>query len=155
MPEDLAIYFKGAWQFEREIIFSTSGLPYATARGEAVFTASPGEENALHYKEQGKVTLTNDIRATAFYRSYLYAFNADGLDVFFQDELTQNFSIYQSYILERPHQRLVAKEQHLCNKDIYEGNYLFKDAFSFLHTTLINGPQKDFFITTHFNKHKS
>jgi len=152
MSEDLVSYFKGSWQFEREILFSGTGQPYAAAKGEAVFTADPDNVQALHYKEQGKVTLANDTRATSFYRSYLYVFNAGGLDVFFQDELTQNFSLYQRYTYESLNRRLIATDKHLCNKDVYEGNYVLKAAAHFLHTTLIKGPHKDYFITTHFEK---
>lgn len=151
MFEDLAIYFKGSWKFEREIIFSDSRQHYAQAKGEAAFTPSL-DINELNYKEEGKVTLAHDTKATSFFRSYRYVFNVDGLDIFFQDELTQNFNLYQSYMYEKQSHSLIAKDKHLCNKDVYEGNFLLNDLKHFIHTTLIKGPHKDYFITTHFNK---
>jgi len=152
MTEDLATYFKGTWKFEREIIFSGSGQHYAHAAGEAAFTPSLEEANELKYKEAGKVTIAQDTKASAFFRNYRYVFSTEGLDIFFQDELTQNFNLYQSYTYEKQSHSLIATDKHFCNKDVYEGNFLLNDPKHFIHTTLIKGPHKDYFITTHFNK---
>jgi hypothetical protein len=152
MFENLETYFKGIWQFEREIIFSDSGRQYAKATGEATFGQSKVIESELNYREDGKVIVEKAEKATSFFRSYRYVFYTGHLDIFFQDELTQNFNLYQSYIYEKKSQSLIAKDKHLCNKDIYEGRFLLNDTNHFIHTTLIKGPHKDYFITTHFNR---
>ncbi|KAA5536343.1 hypothetical protein F0919_01360 [Taibaiella lutea] len=152
MFESLELYFKGIWQFEREIIFSDSSRQYAKANGEATFEQLTIVGNELNYRENGKVFLENAGRGTSFFRAYKYVVTDDGLDIYFQDELTQNFNIYQSYIYQSGSHSLIARDKHLCNKDIYEGRFLLNDASHFVHTTLIKGPHKDYFITTHFNK---
>lgn len=152
MLEDLEVYFKGTWQFDRTIIFSDSGKQYAKAKGEAIFEQSATVKNELNYRENGKVIVGDSEKGTSFFRRYRYVFHSGNLDIFFQDELTQNFNLYQSYAYEAQIHSLIAKDKHLCNKDIYEGRFLLDDTGHFIHTTLIKGPQKDYFITTHFNR---
>jgi hypothetical protein len=152
MLENLEAYFKGAWQFEREIIFSDSGMQYARAKGEATFEKSAIIESELTYRENGKIVMRDAGKETTFFRSYRYVFHTGYLDIFFHDELTQNFSLYQSYTFEKQSHSLIAKDKHLCNKDVYEGKFLLNNAHHFIHTTLIKGPHKDYLITTHFNR---
>lgn len=151
MP-DLITYFKGDWEFEREIILSATNQHYAKAKGEAAFEMPVLNETTLQYKESGKMTIGNATQQTSFFRTYKYVVTNDGLDIYFQDELTQNFNIYQRYIYQSESHSLIARDKHLCNKDIYEGRFLLNDASHFVHTTLIKGPHKDYFITTHFSK---
>ena len=89
MKGDLIHYFFGKWEFEREIIFSETKEHYAKARGEAEFDFILSTANELKYEEKGKVILGNAIQHTTFFRYYRYVFSQDGLDIYFQDELTQ------------------------------------------------------------------
>lgn len=151
MP-DLLTYFKGSWEFEREIILSATNQHYAKAKGKAAFEQPVLDEKTLQYKESGKMTIDSTAQQTSFFRTYRYAITDAGLDIYFQDELTQNFDIYQRYSYESESHALIAKDKHLCNQDIYEGRFLLHDTSCFVHTTWIKGPHKDYFITTHFNR---
>jgi hypothetical protein len=47
---------------------------------------------------------------------------------------------------------LLPKEVHVCNKDLYQGDFNLIGTEHFVHTSVVKGPQKDYRIITHFNK---
>jgi aminopeptidase-like protein len=149
MHRDLVNYFNGKWTFEREIVLSGAQKKYATATGNARF--EQGEGN-MQYEETGKVFIVEAQQQSSFFRNYRYVFTEDGLDIYFNDSLTQNFNLYQHYIYNKESNTLAAKEIHVCNKDLYEGGFRLLNESHYVHTSVIKGPQKDFFITTHYHK---
>lgn len=149
MHPDLVNYFNGKWTFEREIIISDTPKVYATASGTAIFEPIA---NALEYEETGKVFMLEAQQRSSFFRNYRYVFTEEGLDVYFHDNLTQNFNLYQNYIYHPAADTLVAKEIHVCNKDLYEGGFQLLNDRYYIHTSIIKGPHKDFFITTNYQK---
>ena len=151
MIQDLSTYFKGDWKFERKIQFAGSMALYAQANGDAILEKGE-EENVLQYHEKGILKMAETQHQHPFFRKYKYNITAEGLDIFFNDELTRNFNLYQQYILETATNKLVPKEIHVCNKDLYEGDFSFTDAAHFIHTSVITGPLKNYIITSEYSK---
>ncbi len=151
MIQDLLEYFKGVWAFERVILFTDSETLYANATGSAILEIKD-TIRTLQYHEKGKLLITGTQHQQPFFRNYKYVFTNDGLDVYFDDTLTQNFNLYQQYVFQKESQKLLPKEVHVCNKDLYQGDFNLIGAEHFVHTSVVKGPHKDYRIITHFNK---
>lgn len=151
LQPDLYEYFKGTWTFEREIEIGENKLHYAAATGKCVFSDFPETATALLYEESGKIKMVQTMNEASFFRNFKYQITDAGLDIYFHDLLTQKFGLYQHYIQEGNHE-LIAKEIHVCSKDLYNGHFLLESDNRFMHTTRIDGPAKDYFIETIFTK---
>ena len=87
--KDLCNYFKGSWQIHREIFISNSQIPYAEANGEVLLETRNNSDNYLFYQESGKLNIIEDNSEISFFRNYQYLFTEMGLDIYFDDLLTQ------------------------------------------------------------------
>lgn len=148
--KDLCNYFKGSWQIHREIFISNSQIPYAEANGEVLLETRNNRDNYLFYQESGKLNIIEDNSEISFFRNYQYLFTEMGLDIYFDDLLTQKFYLYQQYFQKGS--QLFTQEKHVCNKDCYDGRFEFLDDYNFTHWTSINGPNKNYTIITEFTK---
>jgi hypothetical protein len=144
-------YFKGNWKLEREMLIPETKEVYATAKGDARFDPTEAAA-ALLYGESGKLQMRDAQQQFPFFRHYRYMFTATGLDIYFQDELTQTFGLYQRYIFQPEQHRLRAEEVHVCNKDLYEGGFELAGANHFIHSSVVKGPKKDYVIVTHYTR---
>ena len=151
MTQHLFEYFKGSWIFEREILWSDSQKVYGRADGNAIWNASE-QPATLQYQETGKLNIIETQHQQAFFRNYKYHITAEGLSIYFDDALTQNFNLYQQYIYRKEDNKLIPKEIHVCNKDLYEGDFTLTNGHHFIHTSVIKGPHKDYTIITRYTK---
>lgn len=151
MTQDLFGYFKGTWLFEREILWSDSKKNYGRADGSASWEVTE-QVSVLQYQETGKLLIFETQHQQAFFRNYKYNITEEGLDIYFDDALTQNFNLYQQYIYQHENGKLVPKATHVCNKDLYEGDFTLTNEHHFIHASVIKGPHKDYTIITRYTK---
>lgn len=141
-------YFEGKWSFKR-VIFCSGDSPYGVADGTACF--SPSDEGKLIYNESGKLSLSESGQTFPFFRSFIYLFDEDRVEVYFNDGPNSG-QLYQSYRLEDDHLTLSPTTGHICRDDCYNGTYEMLSSGEFKLETLIKGPRKEFKIATHAKK---
>lgn len=142
-------YFEGNWYFKRRIFDYNDERPYGVANGIAYFT--PVDNKRLIYKEEGKLSLTASGQEFPFFRSFIYAFDGDQLDVFFNDG-SNSGQLYQSYSLDITNSILTSSVQHSCKDDCYNGIYSIISSTEYKLDTSIKGPKKEFKIETNAKK---
>lgn len=151
MTQDLFGYMKGTWTFEREILLNNSKKNYGNASGKAIWETTT-IAHTLQYHETGKLLINETQHQQAFFRNYQYRITEEGLDIYFDDELTQNFNLYQQYVFQKGINKLIPKEVHVCNKDLYEGDFTLTNENHFVHTSIVTGPHKDYIIITRYKR---
>lgn len=124
----------GEWQYNRVITGQGS------AHGLAHF--QPINSRELRYREDGTLTL-NSGYSGAVYREYRYQLDGDQVHICFPD----------GRIMHTLHVNATkATDVHLCGRDTYTGHYYLIDSSSFRISYHVQGPQKDFTITTMFQR---
>lgn len=142
-------YFEGKWFFQRTIFYYNDERPYGTANGIACFT--PVDKKRLVYKEEGKLSLTASGQEFAFSRSFIYAFDEEQLDIFFNDGANSG-QLYQVYGLDLTNSILAPSVQHSCRDDCYNGIFSIISPTEYKLETSIKGPMKEFVIETYARK---
>lgn len=142
-------YFEGNWSFERTIFDYKYERRYGTANGIASFT--PVDKKRLVYIEKGKLSLTASGQEFAFFRSFIYVFNGEQLDIFFNDGANSG-RLYQRYSLDTTNSILAPSVQHSCRDDCYNGIYSIISSTEYKLETSIKGPKKEFKIETYARK---
>lgn len=141
-------YFEGSWLFERKIFYCNDERLYGVANGIAYFTSV--DKNKLIYKEEGKLSLTSG-QKFPFLRSFMYVFDKDQLNVFFNDG-DNSGKLYQRYSVDVNNSVLMSSVQHICKDDYYNGIYSIMSSTEYKLETLIKGPKKEFKIETYAKK---
>lgn len=142
-------YFEGNWFFERIIFSYNDTKPYGVAEGIAYFT--PADKKKLIYKEEGKLFLTASEQEFLFSRSFIYLFDGDQLEIFFNDGDNAG-QLYQGYSLDINNGVLNSSTEHICKDDFYNGIYSIISSTEYKLETLIKGPKKEFKIETYAKK---
>lgn len=142
-------YFEGTWLFQRRIFSDADQSSYGIAVGMASF-ARAGKKNLI-YKEEGKLYLTASGKEFSFLRSFMYAFEADQLAVFFNDGFNSG-QLYQRYSIDKDKGVLRSSVQHSCKDDFYNGIYTIVSPTEYRLETLIKGLKKEFKIETYATK---
>jgi len=142
-------YFEGNWFFVRTIFDYNHERPYGTANGIASFTRI--DKKRLVYKENGKLSLTASGQEFAFSRSFIYVFDGDQLEIFFNDGPNSG-QLYQRYSLDITDSILAPGVQHSCRDDCYNGIFSIISPTEYKLETSIKGPKKDFKIETYARK---
>ncbi|MBS1781089.1 MAG: hypothetical protein JST70_17315 [Bacteroidetes bacterium] len=145
-------FFKGAWTFSRDIKIDNGITIYGTATGHASFDPKTkfADCNTLIYSEKGILTISQTGMTSTFHRSFRYVF-ANNMTVYFNDGVDVG-KLYQEYRLDKHKQTFTASCTHLCVQDNYNAEYRILDEKSFRLTQSIQGPKKDFLITTDFQR---
>lgn len=129
----------GSWKINRALgnIANTDGI--------ASFI--PMNEYKLHYKEILNLKI-NDCPPIKSKMSYMYKY-FNGKILKYYDERPLRL-LYQ---LTFPHKdNMFATGYHLCGPDQYNANYYFYNDNSFTLSYKVIGPNKDYTITTNFEK---
>ena len=142
-------YFEGKWFLERTIFHSNEDRPYGIANGVAYFTSA--DKKSLIYKEEGKLSLISTGQEYPFYRSFIYVFEGDQVEIFFNDGFNSG-QLYQSYNLDFDNRVLTPSIQHICKDDCYNGIYSIVSPSAYKLQTAIKGPKKNFKIETYAKK---
>ena len=150
MAIELINYFQGDWSFTREIKTDGDRL-FAMANGNASF-AMDSNVDSLFYSEDGELDLEQSKTKNLFYKNYLFSFFTDYIKVYFSGGANSE-QLYQEY--KYTGNKVIPIADHICNRDFYNSEYLITDQNQFKQVTKISGPQKDFLITTIFNRIKT
>jgi hypothetical protein len=142
-------YFEGNWIFERMIFDYNNERRYGVANGIANFT--PVDKKKLIYNEEGKLSLVASGQEFPFFRSFVYVFDGDQLEMFFNDGANSG-QLYQHYSLDINNSVLTSSVQHICQDDYYNGIYSIISSTEYKLETLIKGPRKEFKIETYAKK---
>ncbi len=140
----LAIFSKlpGSWTFSRTI------PNFGTMSGRAVFSLMPNEENFLHYREEGVITLAITKTTQAFFKEYIYGCSQTHITIYFNENPRRTYHVLN---LEK---KTGCEADHQCNDDSYHGIYDFNEPHQgqFKITYQVKGPKKDSVIVTQFTK---
>ena len=147
MAIDLISYFEGDWSFTREIKTEGDKL-FARAKGNASF-AKDTIVDSLFYSEGGELDLRQSRTKNEFYKNYLFSFFDDYIRVYFSGGANSE-QLYQEY--KYADNKIIPIAEHACNKDFYNSEYFIADQNQYKQVTKISGPQKNFLITTVFNR---
>lgn len=122
---------------------------------QGVASFQPCGEGVLHYQEQGKVIFENK-QAFSSYREYAYVYDQGAIAVHFWDQKYKQPSrllhTLQFHSSKLGSQALVATGTHGCADDLYHAHYLFINPQQFRLTYQVQGPRKDYVLTSHFRK---
>lgn len=138
-----ASYFaclEGYWTFQRTVSNGTKVI------GKALFQKK--EANTLHYKEEGILT-TAELAQLNCYKEYVYSLENEVINVFFQEKPLRFFHSLNFSDLNLEN----ASGEHLCRLDHYKAFYFFQNKTRFIVQYTVNGPSKNYSITTLFNKY--
>lgn len=127
--------FEGAWFYTREVV--EDGGPLAQVMGRAVWTA---QGTGLRYTETGEMRLPGHAPMRVE-RSYHWDVD---LGVFFADG---------RFFHHVP--RNGGGVAYWCDPDQYDGCYEFKDWPAFSMTWRVQGPRKDYRMTTTYRPKKT
>ena len=150
MAIELINYFEGDWSFTREIKTNGDRL-FAMAKGNASFTKD-SKVDSLFYSEDGELDLKQSKTKNLFYKNYLFSFFTDYIKVYLSGGANAE-QLYQEY--KYTGNKITPIADHACNRDLYNSEYLIAGQNQFKQVTKISGPQKDFIITTIFNRIKT
>lgn len=147
---DTAHFFQrlpGIWTINRSI----SG--YARMQGEASFSQIKANANALHYHEQGTLTLEGSQKTLACYQDYVYRYQNEQkvISVHFVEEGNTD-RWFHTLRFSTANEISTAEGNHLCNQDIYLAVYksIDKDHFEVIYK--VKGPKKDYESHTFFRR---
>ena len=128
--------FLGTWAISREIDDFKAG---ATAQftGKAVIAEASCNWD---YSEEGQLSLAGGYKMQAN-RSYIWSPREGGFDVFFED------GRFFHHIPLLPK----AEASHWCDPDQYEVSYDFSLWPEWRSTWRVNGPRKNYVMTSKFN----
>jgi hypothetical protein len=147
MAIELINYFEGDWSFTREIKTNKDKL-FAIAEGRASFSKD-SKPDSLFYSEDGKLDLKESRTKNLFYKSYIFRFFKDHISVYLSGGANAD-QLYQEYSYKE--NKMIPIADHACNRDFYNSDYQIMGENQFKQVTKISGPQKDFLITTIFNR---
>jgi hypothetical protein len=147
MAIELINYFEGDWSFSRKIKTDKDKL-FAIADGKASFSKD-SKPDSLFYGEDGELDLKQSKTKNLFYKNYIFSFFEDHIRVYFSGGADAG-QLYQEYTYRV--NRLIPIAEHACNRDLYNSEYQITGENQFTLVTKIGGPQKDFLITTIFNR---
>lgn len=142
---------EGTWSFSR-IIRDRKANTEHYAVGEVVFSREElDKKNTLHYKEMGKVNLSEINKELEFNRKYIYELRNDEIHIIFNDGISKG-KLYQKLIPEEDSFGRFIGTDHLCVRDNYEGRYSFPNDQEFSILYFVKGPEKNMQIETKFEK---
>ena len=137
----------GIWELQRHL------GEQGHMKGVASF--QPCGEGVLHYQEKGKATFKHS-QTFSSYREYAYVYNQGTIAVHFWDQkhkqparLLHTLQFHSSKV---DSQELVGTGTHGCADDLYHAHYLFMNPQQFRLTYQVQGPRKDYTLTSHFRK---
>lgn len=135
---DLKAYLHGPWGITRSIEDRKNNAP-GRLTGRAIFVP---HEAALHYQENGRLktpSFEDDVQ-----QAYLFEFpEPHQAQVFFRDG--KKFHDLDLRTGEWT-------TQHLCDPDVYEGEFRLDSRDSWRSKWTIHGPRKDMTITTSYKR---
>lgn len=132
-------YFLGDWQLTGTSRILTGHV--ATMHGTWRFsTLSP---DSLLLTENGEMIMGKTAAPLSFWREYRYQFAGDRVLVYFHDQPSGNYELYQAYRLDENGHLLVPDNTYLCALDTYDARFELDNAH-FAQHTWVNGPQKDY-----------
>lgn len=138
---------RGTWKLQRHL-----GVQ-GHMQGIAHF--QPCGEGTLHYQETGKVIM-NHGKVFAAHREYAYVYDQHTIAVYFWNVAQQRpdrlLHKLQFHTIQIANPLLVATGTHKCVNDIYQAHYLFVDPQQFRLAYRVQGPRKDYMLTSHFKK---
>lgn len=137
---------EGTWKLQREL------GEQGNMQGIACF--QPCGEGVLHYQEQGKATFNSNSFSSC--REYAYVCKQGAIAVHFWDQKHRQ----PAGLLHKLHfhdakagiQALMAAGTHECANDLYKAHYLFINPQQFQLTYQVQGPRKDYTLTSYFSK---
>ncbi|GIC71071.1 DUF6314 family protein [Limosilactobacillus fermentum] len=132
-------YFLGDWQLTGTSRNSTG--PAATMHGTLRF--SPLSPDSLLLTENGEMIMGKTAAPLSFWREYRYQFAGDRVLVYFHDQPSGNYELYQAYRLDENGQLLVPDNTYLCALDTYDARFELSNGH-FTHHTKVYGPKKDY-----------
>lgn len=168
-------FFAGQWSLERDIWQTASGAGrvgscYGVANFmqeglETEVSTGLGVKRWLRYKESGEQLFPSDSatdesqqQKIAFTMTYLYQHSLlqDRLDIFFDRQRgggPDDEDIFCSFNLTRADFNVPLKStSHYCRGDLYEGEFILRDANSWRLRYSINGPTKACIIETRYKR---
>lgn len=137
---------EGQWNLYRTI----KGI--GSVMGIAKFQKNCTDNTLLHYREDG--IFTNQVEGTSnkIYRDYLYCFQNDEISVFYAEKskgLLHTLEFNSTSFSLPP---ITATAKHLCGCDAYNATYEFNLPDEFSMTYAVNGPKKDYIISSIFKR---
>lgn len=138
---------EGIWKLQRHL--------GAQGHMQGVAHFQPCGEGVLHYQEQGTATLGNG-KALLARRAYAYVYDQGTIAVHFWDQKYKRpaglLHPLQFHSCELSSQAVVATGMHKCAADVYKARYLFTNPQQFRLTYRVQGPHKNYTLTSHFSK---
>ncbi|MFC2699604.1 MAG: DUF6314 family protein [Limosilactobacillus fermentum] len=132
-------YFLGDWQLTGTSRNSTGTA--ATMHGTWRF--SPLSPDSLLLTENGEMIMGKTAAPLSFWREYRYQFAGDRVLVYFHDQPSGNYELYQAYRLDENGHLLVPDNTYLCALDTYDARFELSNGH-FTHHTKVYGPKKDY-----------
>lgn len=126
--------FEGQWLLTREII------PHGAFKGTASFTKI--DDLTLQYKEQGELTLNNDVKLSDVSKRYLYKLEEGGIAVYFDDGVTKGDLFHRLEFDKNG----IAIATHKCSPDFYKTKITLNFPNSFKMSCSVSGLHKKYQI---------
>lgn len=131
----------GRWSLDRKIVGRGS------MRGVATFEA--GADGWTQYFEEGRLRLDSGESFDAT-RRYGYRALPTGFAVFFSEAPPRLF--HEVHLKPAREDGLRGQATHLCGRDLYRTDYVFRPDGSFSVRHAIQGPRKEYVIATCYRR---
>ena len=161
-------FLQGTWVFDRTMTHTDNGSRLGSvtnasavfapvdvvATTDAAATASPAAPTPfpqLLYREEGTVIFAQSSTSTPipFYREYLYTFRTPfSADVAFWRPTNSEEHLKFFHTLHVSEAGCGATSTHVCIDDLYQATLQVSSASSFSATWVVDGPHKNYSITT-------
>ncbi len=141
-------YFEGTWDISRNMSNFHSPKYNGTAEGEVKITPDP--KVGLSYSEKVKVKFANGVEASG---TQNYVFQLDkGVVSQYRSKFAGSKELEKMYSLEffSNKDRLLAKHEYTCGKDLYRVEYSIYDYNNFVIQYMVTGPEKNYITQTSF-----
>ncbi|GAM29118.1 hypothetical protein SAMD00019534_122940, partial [Acytostelium subglobosum LB1] len=125
------------------------GVERMTVDGQASFTTmtSQDDANSLQYEESG-ILISNDNAGTPVNQRYIYRYQDDRIHVYF-DAVPNDGRLLHSLDFINSN---LATGHHWCPPDTYDATYEFVNPHEFHLTYCVQGPKKNYKMTTVFKR---